>query len=120
VTIARILAVLVVLGFPGAFAPVLVRAAARIPKRSRRPLVTMTCLIPLAATWLLPGDTSPLVVWLVTIAGGIVMIKTIDWLARPRRSDDLARVYLTLTVWPALQIEDVAVPLSGLKNRVET
>jgi hypothetical protein len=114
---ARISAVLVVLGFPAIFAPILVRAGRRVPKWSHRYLATITCLLPLSAPWLLAGDASPLVVWHVTIAGGIVMLKAIDWLSRPRQSDDLMRVWLALSFWPALQIEDVAVPLVGLKNR---
>jgi hypothetical protein len=114
---ARIAAVLVVLGFPTLFAPALVRAGRRVPKWSRRLFATITCLIPLAAPWFLAGDASPLAVWLVTISGGIVMLKAIDWLARPRQSDDLVRVWLALSFWPALQIEDVAVPLPVLKNR---
>jgi hypothetical protein len=95
----------------------LVRAGKRVPRWSQRFFTTITCLIPLAAPWLLAGDASPLVVWNVTIAGGIVMLKAIDWLWRPRQSDDLVRVWLALSFWPALQIEDVAVPLAGLKNR---
>ena len=117
-TAARILAVLVALGFPAVFAPLLVRARRQIPRWSKRFCTTFICLLPLAAPWLLPGDSSPLVVWLATIAGGIVMLKAIDWLARPRQPDDLVRVWLALTFWPALQIEDVAVPLAGRKNRV--
>jgi hypothetical protein len=54
-----------------------------------------------------------LAVWLVAIAGGIVMIKAIDWLNRPRQSHDFLRVFLVLSVWPSLHIEDVAVPLSS-------
>ena len=115
---ARITAVLVVLGFPAIFAPVLARAGRHIPKWSQRLLATITCLLPLAAPWLLVGDASPLVVWLVTIAGGIVMLKAIDWLSRPRQSDDRVRVWLALSFWPALQIEDVAVPLSASKDRL--
>jgi MBOAT, membrane-bound O-acyltransferase family len=114
---ARFLAVLVVLGFPAIFAPLLVHARRWVPNCPHCLCVTITCLIPLAAPWLLAGDASPLVVWHVTIAGGIVMLKAIDWLSRPRLSDDLVRVWLALSFWPALQIEDVAVPLAGLKNR---
>jgi MBOAT, membrane-bound O-acyltransferase family len=112
------IAILAVLGAPAAFAPLLVWAGGRIPNWSQRLFATITCLLPLAAPWLLAGDASPLAVCLVTIAGGIVMIKAIDWLARPRQTDDLARVWLVLSFWPALQIEDVAVSLAGMKNRV--
>jgi hypothetical protein len=119
-TTARILAVLAVLVVPAAFAPVLIRIGTRLPNWSRRLLATLICLLPLAAPWLLWSDASPLAICLAAIAGGIVMIKAIDWLIRPRRANELLRVWLSLTVWPALQIEDVAVPLVGLKNRVET
>jgi Membrane bound O-acyl transferase family len=115
----RIGALLVVLGFPAIAAPLLVRAGRRVPKRSHRLCATITCLLPLAAPWLLACDAPPVVVWHITIAGGIVMLKAIDWLSHPRQSDDLVRVWLALTFWPALQIEDVAVPLAGLKNRCE-
>jgi hypothetical protein len=116
-TLARILAILIVLGFPAIFAPVLVRAGRRIPKWLQRLLGTIICLLPLAAPWLTARNSSLLTVWLIAIAGGIVTLKAIDWLVRPRRSDDLVRVWLVLTIWPALQIEDVAVPLSGLWDR---
>ena len=110
-TAARILGILALLGVPAALAPLLVRCGARIPDRLRQMSAAIICATPLSAPWLLAGRTSPLGVWLVAIAGGIVMLKAIDWLTWPRQSHDLARVWLALTVWPALQIEDVAVPL---------
>ena len=70
--------------------------------------------------WRLPGSSpavSPLRAWLVAIAGGIVMVRSIDWLAGRGRGR-LMRVWLVLTVWPALQIEDVAVPLPSPKDRI--
>ena len=114
----RILIVLASLGFPALFAPLLARARGRIPAPLWMLFATVICLIPLAAPWLLIGDASRLSVSLVTIAGGIVMIKAIDWLARPRNSHDLIRVWLVLTFWPALQIEDVAVPLTEPEMRI--
>ncbi len=113
---ARIFSVLALLGVPAVFAPLLVHVRGRIPARLFTLCATVICVIPLVAPWVITGHTSLLAVWLVAIAGGIVMVKAIDWLARPRRSDDLVRVWLVLTVWPALQIEDVAVPLSRLQG----
>jgi MBOAT, membrane-bound O-acyltransferase family len=115
---ARILLVLAMLGFPAVFAPLLVHAGCRFTGRLRTACAAIICLIPLTAPWLLVGYASRLTLWLVTIAGGIVMLKAIDWLSRPRLAHDLIRVWLVLTFWPALQIEDVAVPLSGLAERM--
>jgi hypothetical protein len=118
-TTARILATLVLLGSPSVFAPLLVRAGKRVPAWAQRFIATIICLLPLAAPWLAFGRARPLAIWLIAIAGGIVMLKSIDWLLRPGRSEDhLLRVWLALTFWPALQIEDVAVPLRGLAARL--
>ena len=38
------------------------------------------------------------------------MLKAIDWLSRPRQEGELIRVWLVLTFWPALEIEDVGNP----------
>jgi hypothetical protein len=51
-----------------------------------------------------------LVLWLVAIQGAIVALRAIDWLADPRGEDSLVRVWLALTVWPGLEIEDVGNP----------
>ncbi len=115
---AQILMVLASLGFPALFAPLLVRARRRIPGRLWTLLATVICMVPLAAPWLLKGAASRLTVCLVTIAGGIVMLKAIDWLARPRSADDSIRVWLVLTFWPALQIEDVAIGLTHPESRL--
>ena len=112
-------ATLAVLVAPAVFAPILVRSGGRVPARLHQICAMILRVIPMAAPWLLARDASPLVVWLVTIAGGIVMLKTIDWLARPRQLGARLRVWLALTIWPALQIEDVAVPLARLKDRIE-
>ena len=115
---AQILIVLASLAFPAIFAPLLVRAGGRIHGRLWTLFATVICVVPLAAPWCLIGYASRLTVWLVTIAGGIVMIKAIDWLARPRNGDELIRVWLVLTFWPALQIEDVAVRLTQPERRI--
>ena len=48
------------------------------------------------------------------------MLKAIDWLVRPRHEDpSFVRVWLALTFWPALQIEDVLIrePSFGVRIR---
>jgi hypothetical protein len=54
---------------------------------------------------------------LIGIAGAITCVRAIGWLARPRFADDRLRVFLTLTVWPALEIEDVGVRLPSFPRR---
>jgi hypothetical protein len=106
----RAAAILTALGTPALLAPVLVRAQTRIPTIIRRLCATSICLVPMAAPWVLIGSSaSRLTIWLVAIAGGIVMLKAIDWLVQPRRESEIVRVWLVLTFWPALQIEDVLI-----------
>lgn len=107
-TVLRLAATLAALGTPALLAPRLVRIRSRLPAFSANLLGAIICLVPLAAPWGLVGTTAaPLTIWLVAIAGGIVMLKAIDWLVRPRQQDERMRVWLVLTFWPALQIEDV-------------
>ena len=87
------------------------RRPAQFPRSLYCGCAAIVCVIPLSAPWLLSGRTSTLTVWLAAIAGGIVMLKAIDWLRSPGQSHELVRVWLALSLWPALQIEDVAVPL---------
>jgi hypothetical protein len=65
------------------------------------------------------GHASPLATWLVAILGGIGMVRTIDWLAHPRQEGDLVRVWLALSCWPGLAIEDVGIrlPRTGERHR---
>jgi len=103
---------------PALFAPVLVRLRGRISPGVWGLCAALLCLAPLTAQWIAVGRASPLVTWLVGILGGIVMIRAIDWLARPRQDGDLIRVWLVLTVWPALEIEDVGIRLPRLRERI--
>src|SRR5262249_29924308 len=103
-TATRVLVILGVLGVPAVCAPLLVRARGRLPSRLWRLLAAIIVLIPLSAPWLLVKSRRPLVPCLVAILGGIVMLKAIDWLARPRQEGALVRVGLALTFWPALEI----------------
>jgi MBOAT, membrane-bound O-acyltransferase family len=117
-TAMRTAAILTALATPALFAPALVRARGRIPSIVKNLCGTLICLIPLGTPWLLVGTpASPLAIWLVAIAGGIVMLKAIDWLVHPRHEDKPVRVWLVLTFWPALQIEDVLIrePSFGLR-----
>jgi len=119
-TALRAAAILTALGTPALLAPVLVRARSRIPTIIRSLCGMLICLAPLAAPWGLVGTSaSPLMIWLVAIAGGIVMLKAIDWLVHPRQEDELVRVWLVLTFWPALEIEDVLIrePSFGARIR---
>ncbi len=117
-TAFRVAILLGVLGTPAVFAPLLVRARSRIPGRIWGLLAVAVSLAPLFAPWTLVGVTRPLVVILVAIAAGIVMIKAIDWLCNPRQQNDLIRVWLALTFWPALEIEEVAMPIPGMHRRI--
>jgi Membrane bound O-acyl transferase family len=116
-TLATLTATLGPLAVPALFGPLLARARGRIPSRRFCFLAILVCLAPLAAPWPAIGRLSPLSVWLVAVAGAVVMLRSIDWLARPRYENDLIRVWLALTVWPGLEIEDVAVPLASLPQR---
>ena len=46
------------------------------------------------------------------------MLKTIDWLSNPRHEDEPLRVWLALSFWPALEIEDVGVRIIGIPGRM--
>jgi hypothetical protein len=55
---------------------------------------------------------------LIAVLGGIVMLKAIDWLANPRRQCDLVRVWLALTFWPTLEIEEVGIRIPETHPRM--
>ncbi len=113
----RIAIVLTTVGIPALLAPLLVRSRRRRPGTIWRVLAAIVCLIPLSAPMAVAGMGRPGITMIVAILGGIVMLKTIDWLANPRHQDERLRVFLALTFWPALQIEDVGVRIGGLERR---
>ncbi len=113
----QIAAVLGVLGTPAWLAPVLVRIRGRIPSRLWTFLAAIICLVPLSAPYWLVGIRSLRIVMVTAILAGIIMLKAIDWLAAPRDGGDRVRVWLALTFWPALEIEDVAVPIEHASER---
>jgi MBOAT, membrane-bound O-acyltransferase family len=115
----RVLSFLVVLGVPSLLAPVLVRFGWSLPGPVRRSLASIVCLVPLSAPFLWGPTNHPWITMLIAILGGIVMLKAIDWLAYPRYEDQPLRVWLALTFWPALQIEDVGVRIDGHVRRSE-
>jgi hypothetical protein len=119
-TAIRFVAVLTVLGSPAVFAPLLVRARGRIPRSVWRLFAVLVCLLPLAAPFGLVGIGGPRLTMPIAVLGGIVMIKAIDWLAAPRHESDLVRVRLALSFWPALEIEDVLVPIQDRHRRIST
>lgn len=114
----RILAILSALGEPAVLAPLVAGLRGRLPAGCWRLLAAIVCLVPLSAPWALAGNARPLPIVLVTILGGIVMIKAIDWLERPRQEDDLVRVWLALSFWPSLEIEDVGIRIPGRHRRI--
>jgi hypothetical protein len=118
-TPTRLATMLAMLAMPALFAPFLARVRGRISARAWSSCATLLCFEPLLAPWIVSGRASPLATWLVAIAGGIVMIRATDWLLNPRLEGDLIRVWLALTVWPALEIEDVGIRLPRLKERAQ-
>lgn len=114
----RVALVLSALGSPAIFAPLLVRSGGRIPRRLWGLLAVVICLIPMSAPIWLIGTRRPGLTMLIAVMGGIVMIKAVDWLAAPRNENDLVRVWLILTFWPALEIEDVRVRIPGMYQRI--
>jgi len=117
-TTGRVAAVLAILAVPALCAPLLARARSRMPRRLWCSCAGLIAVAPLAVPWVVARRASPLSVWLVAIAGAITMVKAIDWLSRPRQEQDLIRVWLVLTVWPALAIEDVGVPIAKMRDRM--
>jgi MBOAT, membrane-bound O-acyltransferase family len=116
--LVRLTAVLGVLSTPALAAPLLLAARGRLAASAWSATAVALCVIPLAAPWLLVGQLRPLAVFAVSVAGAVVMLKTVDWLARPRYEDDLPRVWLALSLWPALQIEDVLIRLPASPRRI--
>jgi hypothetical protein len=117
-TASGVIAALVALGIPALLAPPLVRARGHIPAWSWNLLAALVALVPLSAPWLCAGARRPLTIVLVAILGGIVMLKAIDWLRFPRQEDDLIRVWLALSFWPCLEIEEVGVRKSPVAGRI--
>ncbi len=116
-TTLRIVAVLVALATPALGAPLLVAYWCQGPRRLWTWCAGLVCVIPLAAPWPLSGRAPDWIVLLVAIAGAIVTLKTFDWLVHPRPDTGLVRVWLALTIWPALQIEDVGIRITGKGTR---
>ncbi len=118
-SIVHAASILTALLAPALLAPFLVSARGRIPAFLSKICETLICLTPLMAPWPLSGTlASPLAIWLVAIAGAIVALKAIGWLSRPRQPGDFARVWLFLTIWPALEIEDVLIPEQSGRSRI--
>jgi hypothetical protein len=117
-TAPRVAFVLVALGIPSGLAPLLVRFRRGIPGPLWRSLAVVVCLVPLVAPLVAGRMKRPGLTMLIAIPGGIVMLKAIDWLSNPRHEDQPLRVWLALTFWPALEIEDVGVRLEGISRRM--
>jgi len=117
-TVQRMIAIVAVLSVPAVCAPALVRARGAVPPRVWLLAAAVVSLIPVSAPWFSVGMTDPVVTWLTGIAGTIVALRAAGWLARPRYADDRKRVILALTVWPALEVSDVGIPLPELSQRI--
>jgi hypothetical protein len=115
---ARVIAILALLALPAFSAPVLVRFRGQVSRLLWALAAALICLAPLLAPWIIASRVSPLVAWLVAIQGGIIMVRAIDWLVDPRQQSHFIRVWLALTVWPGLEIEDVGVPLPWSRERI--
>lgn len=116
----RAAAVLLLLISPALLGPRLAELARRRPATSLASWLpsAILCLVPAAAPWVLVGAAGPIVLLIVAIAGVVVMLKAIDWLAHPRFEDDRPRVALALSVWPALWIEDVGIRIDDRRERM--
>jgi hypothetical protein len=117
-TALRVVATLAVLAAPSVCAQILVRARNRIRGWAWLGCAAGICVVPLTAPWFCDRTSNPLGTALLAIAGGIVMIKSIGWLACPRYPDDRVRVALALSVWPALDVEDVGIRLPAFVDRI--
>jgi hypothetical protein len=117
-TVHRVIAIASVLLVPAVFAPALDRVRAKLSRRCYLLAATAICLVPVSAPWFRFGRPSPVVTWLIGIAGTITSIRAIEWLARPRYASDRIRVILALTVWPGLDIGEVGIRIPNLSTRI--
>ncbi len=109
----RIVVLLFAVGSPSVLAPLLVRFGRGLPRPLWRFFGFIICLVPSLAPLAWMPSNRPGITMLIAILGGIVAIKAIDWLSNPRHEDQPLRVWLALTFWPALQIEDVGVRIDA-------
>ncbi len=116
----RVLLVLIALGLPALLAPWLAALRRLHPVRGFATWLpsALLCLVPASAPSALAGTGRTRLIFVVAILGVVVMLKTIDWLARPRFEEDRSRVVLALTFWPTLQIEDVGIRIPDRRERL--
>jgi len=117
-TTVRIIAVLVALATPALWAPLLAAARYQLGRGLWTSCAALVCVVPLAAPWPIAWRAPDWLVWLVTIAGAIATLKAFDWLAHPRPKTGLVKVWLALTIWPALQIEDIGIRVTAKGTRI--
>jgi hypothetical protein len=117
-TAQRVTAIVALLSVPALCAPALARARGAMPPKMWLIAAIIVCSMPVLAPWLGVGVTSPLAIWLIAIVGAIGALRAIDWLARPRYTDETLRVTLALSVWPALEIDDVGIRLPQFTERI--
>ena len=101
--------VLIALGATSLLAPLLVRRGRGLPIFAWRMLAIVLCILPMTAPLACRSADHPGFTLAIAVFGVIVTLKAIDWLANPRCEDQPLRVGLALSIWPGLQIEDVAV-----------
>jgi hypothetical protein len=114
----RMIAIVAALSVPALCAPALARARATMRPKLWLLAGTIVCLLPVSAPWFGVGMTGRLMTWLIAIAGAIGAVRTVGWLARPRYADDRLRVMLALSVWPALEVDDVMIRLPPFAQRI--
>ena len=68
-TVQRVIAIVAVLSVPAVCAPALVRSRGTVPPSVWLLAATVVCLIPVSAPWFSVGMTTPVVIWLIGIAG---------------------------------------------------
>jgi hypothetical protein len=114
----RVIAIVAVLSVPALCAPALARARGTMPPKLWLIAAVSVCAMPVSAPWLGVGVMSPLTIWLIAIGGAIGAVRAIGWLAHPRYADDRLRVILALSVWPALEVDDVGIRLPNFTQRI--
>jgi hypothetical protein len=117
-TATRLVAVLAVLAAPAVCAPVLVQRRSRFATWAWTVCACGICALPILAPWFSDRSRSPGSTLLIAIAGVVVMLKATGWLARPRQLHDPLRVALVLSIWPALEVDDVGIRLPALGERI--
>jgi hypothetical protein len=117
-TVQRVIAIVAILIVPALCAPALARARGTMRPKLWLVAAIIVCMVPVSAPWLSIGVGSPRTTCLVATVGTIGAIRVLGWLAHPRYADDRLRVILALSVWPALEVDDVLIRLPPFTQRI--